>query len=676
MILQADPVVDTTDATRLLVARDVFRPSSDIGTAEWSIRYVFNEQGRAFDHMAFPHMVAVGGPMDSFDAFWIREVVMQFASRLGKTFAAFCAELRLCDLAPGESMNAGPQMELAITNANRVKKMIKQIPHLAEKLPKVSKQARLEFGANIIHTAWARSPATLSDRNIQFGAANEFDLWEHLETKDAPDPEKMFLDRFKDNWTTRKTAFESIPMIKGRSRVERRRLIGSNCRLNVECQHCGRFQPLETEHVTADGYVCPHCDCVNDEHDRLKMLRRCVWVPEGCGVDDEKAQVAADRRLKILNTLAALDVDDPACVPLRKELRWNGWEHADHITGTPIRDGEVASFQLSSMHALKLTWKEYHSQNDGSQNFINQWEGKTFEIEDDDDEVDLEELASDIARGAHIADSAEVPDWGSIITFAGDRQLYDYPWLIVAWSDDLKRLRIIDAGRSPEIEELELISSRQFSVDRRTRKINVSVCDSGGFDTDTVYEWARNLRRRQKIISYPVKGSSSALDHDYKLNPIADTKGRKRRRSKLKLCLVNTNSTQHWANKAIRKVEFAEAIDYRIPDRFLSREFNPKLVPAGPESIVLELVNDQPKHSFKTGNQTWDRIDTRIPNDLRDCLRYAYVAAQIEKSRRGRREPDRGRETLAEESGRAVDSRLTLVGPGDLEAIVRALNNE
>ena len=71
-----------------------FEPAPDIGIAEYSIRRIFNEEGRPFDFLAFPWLVACGGPMDSFDSLVTREIALQWGSRLGKTFFVLCGILR------------------------------------------------------------------------------------------------------------------------------------------------------------------------------------------------------------------------------------------------------------------------------------------------------------------------------------------------------------------------------------------------------------------------------------------------------------------------------------------------------------------------------------------------------------------------------------------------------
>ena len=40
-----------------------FRPSPRVRTIRWSIDNVVNDQGRPYDHAAYPHLGAPGGPL-------------------------------------------------------------------------------------------------------------------------------------------------------------------------------------------------------------------------------------------------------------------------------------------------------------------------------------------------------------------------------------------------------------------------------------------------------------------------------------------------------------------------------------------------------------------------------------------------------------------------------------
>ena len=247
-----------------------FEPSADIGLAEYSIRFIVNEEDRPFDFWAFPHMVACGGPMDSFDSLAIREITLQWASRLGKTFFILCGALYMSDLQPCNQMLAGPSQDIALINSERVRVMGMNIRNLREAGIEDTLKQRMRFGGNIIYAAWAKSPGTLSNVNILFGGASELDLFEHQTTSKHPDPEEMLTDRFKDNDNSRKVIFESIPTLSGtyldhnevekpRSRIEARRLQGSDCSFVVGCPMCDHRQEIEIDNVEEGGYRCSGC---------------------------------------------------------------------------------------------------------------------------------------------------------------------------------------------------------------------------------------------------------------------------------------------------------------------------------------------------------------------------------------------------------------------------------
>ena len=598
-----------------------FEPAPDIGLAEYSIRKIFNEEERPFDFWAFPHMVGVGGPMDAFDSLTIREIAMQWASRLGKTFIVLCGSLYMADLAPCNQILAGHVEDLGLQQTERVRLMGMQIPSLANTGLEKTQKKRLRFGGNTIYAAWARSPGTLSNINALYGGASELDLWEKVSTSKHPDPEEMFRDRFKDNDSSRKVIFESIPTLKGtyedengkehpRSRIEAKRLQGSDCRFWVGCVHCGGRQILAIERVSADGYQCDQCDkMISDEH-RKAFVRSGVWAPRGCTVDPDKASAAAKQRLDLLEQASELAEGDEELTQLREQLRWRDWKNTDYLIGTPEKDGELATYQLSSLYALSLTWRRIAEEKSDSQNFVNQWLGETAEVIEPD-EIDIEEEARTLAHA--ITGELErntLPDWAEFIVLTCDRQARTFPWQISAWDDEIQRVQIVDAGDVLSFSEVEALIQRTYGK----RRLSLALVDSGYLASET-YDWCLEMTQKYKLKVWPVKGEkASVVKLHYKLFGVEDEKGGKAKYRKLKRVHVNTQSTQEWLVKL-------------LADRLLIRLWKAK--PERHQELCEQLINEQ--ETILRASRTWDRIHTGKPNDQRDDLRYGFVGAQLAK---------------------------------------------
>ena len=71
-----DVLPDVQDATSLDRTYSSFRPRDQRRLLEWSKEEIVNDQGRPYDHAAYPHLGAPGGPMDAFDDPKVREAYL------------------------------------------------------------------------------------------------------------------------------------------------------------------------------------------------------------------------------------------------------------------------------------------------------------------------------------------------------------------------------------------------------------------------------------------------------------------------------------------------------------------------------------------------------------------------------------------------------------------------
>ena len=590
-----------------------FEPAPDVGLAEHSIRCVINEEGRPFDFLAFPHLVACGGPCDAFDADWVREIVLQWASRLGKTFLVLCGSLYMAELAPCNQMLAGHVQDLALQQAERIRSMGAHNPAFDNSGLQTSQKKRLEFCGNQIYAAWARSPGTLSNVNALYGGASELDLWERVSTSKHPDPEQMFAERFKDNDPIRKEIYESIPTLQGkyideneqerpRSRIEARRLQGTNCQFWVGCPFCGGRQVLTVDRVTAAGYQCEHCsETIADEY-RKAFIRSGVWAPSGCTVEPDRATAAAQSRLELLAETAERPADASELVEIRDAMRWHGWAECDYVQGWNKKQPTVESFQLSSLYALSLSWERIAAEKDKNgetQNFVNQWLGETFEVQEAE-QVDLEaegrELAATI-RGE--LPWGQLPEWVEYRILTIDRQKRTFPWMLTGWNAALDVVHVACAAAVLSFDELHALIEKT--------QPDAILMDCGYLQAQT-YDWCVKMQE-QGYNANPCKGAkASTVIHHFKEYQIEDEYGFSAEYASIRRLDVNTQSTQEWVT---------ELLETRTRVRVWD---------ADTQSICMELLNDV--ETVKQIRSTWDRIDRTHPNDQRDNLRYAFVAAQ------------------------------------------------
>jgi L-arabinose isomerase len=88
------------------------------------------------------------------------------------------------------------------------------------------------------------------------------------------------------------------------------------------------------------------------------------------------------------------------------------------------------------------------------------------------------------------------------------------------------------------------------------------------------------------------------------------------------LVIVDTAESQDWIEDVLYRLKPEDAWGMSIH----AGSF------ADHEEYIAQLLNDAPVDRVDTrGNAqiTWDRIDESVPNDWRDCERYAFVAAMM-----------------------------------------------
>src|ERR1041385_8999733 len=97
----------------LEAAAAAIEPRERMRTLHWARKYIFTAEGRPYDHAAYPHLGAPGGPMDAFDCPQYLSIWLQWASRLGKSFFGQCALQKTADMAPCPMMFASSDQKLA-----------------------------------------------------------------------------------------------------------------------------------------------------------------------------------------------------------------------------------------------------------------------------------------------------------------------------------------------------------------------------------------------------------------------------------------------------------------------------------------------------------------------------------------------------------------------------------
>lgn len=606
-------------------ALKIFEPRPFVRTIDWAKKHGWNEDGKPYNDLLYPHLSAPGGPFDAFDSQQYFDIWLQWASRLGKTFGGQIITLKQAACDPCPMMFASSNEELAVGVVERTYSMINYCAPLRPLMlpPNRRRQSRISLRMSRVYVAWSRSVSSLADKNIKVGHASEIDKWEHQTTSKEADPLKLFDDRFKD-FPFYKRWKEGTPSIKGRSRIESGRLQSSNCRLYVPCPHCKQYQPLSMDGLAWDKnstgrsdksfaqstarYACSFCEeHISDEH-RGSMMRLGVWIPEGCGCNQDEARNAA--------------------MEWRTEgrSRWGGWDDSPWITGTPSRGGRDYGSQLSSLYALSRTWGDIAAEFVGCKekpqnlrNFINQWLAETWEVQQR--QQTWEELGT---RLIGKVPAAVVPDGMSLLTAGVDKQESHFVYVVTAWGQE-RKTSTIAYGTADTAEELMRVLATKFRhEDNGTGlPVTLSLIDSG-YKPHGVGDMCLRFKGPGKLV--PCKGSTTSLNAPFRVT----VQGKDSATPNMNLVWIDTMQSQDWLETMLHGNDKLKTLHHGTNDSH--------------QDYLEQLLNDaavtdlDPKNNARL---TWNRIDESMPNDFRDCERYAWVAMLI--STRGGSPPVRAK---------------------------------
>lgn len=625
-----------------------FEPRPRAPLLRWCREHVVTDKGRPFDHGAYPHLGAPGGPCWAYDDPRVRTIWLMWATRLGKSFFAQCCLLHTADCQPGPMLFASVDEKLAEEVTARTYKMLERCKPLKDQLKpeKLRPDNRIDLRHCQVHVAWSRSSSTLADKSIRVGHANEIDKWVHQSTSKEADPLKLFENRFKDHPNCKKIC-EGTPTIKKQSRIERGLLSSTNCHYWVPCPHCGRYQRLVMGSGKPDEpgivwdkamskrsdpdlarrtarYRCAHCPTPILDHHRASMMRQGVWVPEGCGVDDAKARSAVMR-------CAGSDCASHNRPAVAAHV-------LDYLTGEQVRNGADAGYQLSSLYALSLSWGDIaaefvrvHRRQTELHDFINSWLGETFEPRSGKTLPEQlgEKIGTQIPRGV-------VPNWARFLTVGADRQAADggfYVFAVLAHGE-AERCHLVEYGLSGNGEELlqeVLMGSYPFQDGDGALRPMLAFVDSG-HATKEVYDFCRG---KQGI--YPCKGVDSSIGGEsYRVSVLGAVRSKRQRRAilsgaGLNLVLVFTD---YW------ETDLADRLDNRQPcepggfglcaGAGSDLEFCEQLC----NSVQADVIDKRGEPKL-----LWVKKDAEAPNDFRDAVRYGSCAAKVFLDDRGGRLP-------------------------------------
>lgn len=610
--------------------------------ADWLRENYYTAEGKAFEEFQVPWVTAPGGPCDAVDDPAVRWIWLQWASRMFKTQFGQGVQMKYAHLDPCPMMFATVDETLCKQIFGRLWGMLEHCPPLRNQCPPERLQSKheIELRNCAIPGAWAQGKSRLADKAARVIHGNEISKWVHQATSTEGDPLPRFQKR-TDEFADAKGILESTPAARGSCRVEHGRLQSSNHRYKVPCPHCAWFQALKlgdgkeppgifwtkNEAGKSDPdlakrtayYVCGHCRRdIRDIH-RPEMMNLGVWVPEGCTVDHDRAIRARE-----------LPPDDKS------------W-----LIGYPVRSGQDYGSQLSSLYALFNSWGAIARKfliaklKIGElRQFINEDLAETFDVIQRKQTWEQlgQRLICDVPRWI-------VPNWGSLLTVGIDRQEDHYVWNVDAWGPGRSSHTVAygDADDLGWIFHNVLQKSYEHQDGGLPLMSSFALIDSG-HRPEGVYEFCRDVGQQHGIHVWPCKGSSTALDSEYRQS----TLGKDTSMPGMVLFRIDTFRTQSWIDKQLHILRSPDQGSHTLHAGSMAEH----------QDYLEQLLNDAAVTDLDEKGyerESWRRPNTGIPNDFRDTRRYGYVSMLV---------ATRGAEIRPRAQGQSEERRPAVVSAG------------
>lgn len=614
MIAIAKPIED--DFERFAAAvRPAFAPRPILASWEWVCANGRTPDAQPFDGTIMPW---ARGVCEAWDHPGVREIVMQWGTRLGKTMVSMQLVAKSMATNPLPGLFATANEKLAIrTTSQKLYKVLAAIKQTrAQLLPeRLRKNTEIRLLDCTWPVVWSGSNTMLSDWGACYGWANEVSKWDEKKNAQgvgkAGDTLSQFLERFKEFWQVRKVLLECSPGLKGKCKIERKYLESNQCRYQVPCPHCKTFQVLKMGNgdgaggivfdKTPDGrldpelaartaaYECEKCRKRIADVERRMMMRRGQWVPKGCRVDKK-----------------------------------------GKLCGKPERSCEIWGGQLSSLYSLQLLWGDIARKFVESlktpvllQVFKNDWLAETWEpfyIKTEPEQV-AERLASE-------ADAVGImPAWSTWLFGAIDVQAEYFKWIKVA-AGPAERVAIVARGACDTWDEAydQCVNSVTPHADGGAALLPcLTLIDSGdGHKTDEVYRKCKEWTRPNRLV-LPCKGDNTDSGASYVKSVVVPEKPKSRtlKRQALRAqgaVVIRVNSFWHEPiiNRWLSERKPGEPDSLSIPAELCDDD-----------EFVREICNGVQSANpskMQPDRMLWVQRWPNEPNDYRDGLKYCRCA--------------------------------------------------
>lgn len=481
---------DTYDGYQLLLdafARGI-EPDSNLPVDVWADRHMIvpKETGASepgpYKTSRTPHARLVMQALSADHP--CKRVVVKGASQMLKTQVALNFLGETVHQRPKNFLWVVPTGKLHKRAAARIDKVVAAVPVLRERFARPSSRVSTNnndikaYPGGALYLATAGAAANLSELSVTYVVYDEVDRSQENVGGEGS-PEELVETRQTSHQRDRKTYYPSSPTIEGESPIQGLFVRGTQRTALAECIHCGHAQPLEffddngnPRLIRSDDgkqafYPCSECGGLHGDGDKTRMFARGLW--------------------------------------------------SDGVPG----DGETESFEISGMF-LPYGWLPWIA-------LLKQYEAAKAKLEEGSEEAMIvfynTRLAKCWARSKEttryegLMARAEpyrlttVPAGALILTAAIDVQAYRLEFQVVGWGEGMESW-VVDyqvIHGSPAEDDTwrradELLKNRYRHASGALLNITGAFIDSGGGNTQDVYNFTQTRRRRG---IYAIKGDAN-----------------------------------------------------------------------------------------------------------------------------------------------------------------------
>lgn len=418
--------------------------------------------------------------MDAFTQPGVYEIVVMASAQCGKSEIELNMMGRAIDIDPGPILYVQPTDKVAEDySKRRIAPMIAACHHLRDKVYKAKGRdsgntiTMKTFPGGSLAIIGANSPSDLASKPVRYIFLDEIDRFP-LSAGTEGDPIELAERRTETYRHNRRIVKTSTPTIKGKSKIERAYMLGTQEEWRTECPHCRQWSFIRFDDIRfdkeqfadADGeknwtvsnlrWQCPICKRDTIEHEAKRCPAR--WF-----IRNEKALQNGIRSFRLNAFMSP----------------WSDWR-------------AIALQFLKSKDDPELL-KVFH----------NTILGESWELRENSG---VPEKLYD--RREHYA--AEVPPGVLVLTMGIDTQDNRLEYEVVGWSRDEESWGIargVIPGRADGKEvwaEVDALLDKEWQMTGgRAMRISATFMDSGGHFTDHVY---RECARRAAKRIWPIKG--------------------------------------------------------------------------------------------------------------------------------------------------------------------------